>query len=972
LKAVCDLAKSNGFPFLVIIDAVNENRDLNMVRAALIQLLTAYRRESLFLILTCRDNSWQYLNDLMYNQFYLEVYPFQKKRAMGLSGFEEGVLQLGHYNESEFREARQLYFARSNLQVLLNTDAEKMLHLPLLLRIFSDVHRDTKLAYTKSLVSADLWSAYQKQKTSEVYAAINQSLRQSVIVRTIEQIAELMFERNTPILDLADLQSIPNLNPDSDSDDSLLVQLKNASIFLEDPPETIRFVHEPFAEFILGRILAKRIDQASSRDAALENVAALVHGTRWNYVLIHIASQTTHPEYFLNRLRNENLWWAAKALIAIGEKAPSDVHSQIINDLITQLNSRYTLDKQRAVDSLGRIRASDAMPLIRDFWISTRDRVALRSLALLGDTSIAKEFVLYIGHDARFLWPEQEGLVGLLQPSFKRGAIEEAYKMLNNPTTASEAATALGYLQDIEAVGPLHNYLVEVNYDDASALIALLRIGTSEALAELESAMVELGQQLERNNNDESQESASSLNGGHPKAFWTLEELRVYGFQYSSLDRVSPILTTLLNNPNFYIRYEAINALQMLGAVNTAPLLIQSSSLATNEFSTSSAINQALDSFGSRLDIQPLLDMAHDTDTPDTVMPFVIHALGASRNKKAYPILSQFIQESRFLVETIHALGNLGQREALDVLIPLLQRATFPGHSTENIHHSVVTALGKIQHPSAFEALSRQYNHSGVFFDLESLVAVGRELAIPTLRTAWEEHQTDRFYQEHIIQMLLWINTPAAKNALFELLEPLDSQKAIALVQAISRGRGLLAITGVVFEGVIDDDFVDMIDERLDQFSPDDQSTTVWALRSSDTLRVTNLLTRIASESSFEVDIPGTTGENARTIKQEALRILAERGSLVALDFVLDSIGNPNAIFFERSLAKMERPAVLEGLCNRLPTSEEKKLVRILELLGWLGNQSVLKKIRDFLTDSRLSIANAAYEAEQRILNIAD
>jgi hypothetical protein len=56
----------------------------------------------------------------------------------------------------------------------------------------------------------------------------------------------------------------------------------------------------------------------------------------------------------------------------------------------------------------------------------------------------------------------------------------------------------------------------------------------------------------------------------------------------------------------------------------------------------------------------------------------------------------------------------------------------------------------------------------------------------------------------------------------------------------------------------------------------------------------------------------------------------------------------------------------------RLPSVDEAFLVRLLDLLGRFGGINELADVRAYIDDSRSAIANAAYEAEQRILKLSD
>ena len=136
------------------------------------------------------------------------------------------------------------------------------------------------------------------------------------------------------------------------------------------------------------------------------------------------------------------------------------------------------------------------------------------------------------------------------------------------------------------------------------------------------------------------------------------------------------------------------------------------------------------------------------------------------------------------------------------------------------------------------------------------------------------------------------------------------------------------------------------------------------------------MLESIASEEKYDIPLPSDAGKYGHhTIQTEAIRVLISLGSGIVIESVLDAILEKAAAGLsggEVTLARMERGVVVKALERRLSSANEIALIRLFELLCIFGDQSVLPIIRTYTNDLRKKIANAAYEAEQRILGLVD
>jgi len=99
--------------------------------------------------------------------------------------------------------------------------------------------------------------------------------------------------------------------------------------------------------------------------------------------------------------------------------------------------------------------------------------------------------------------------------------------------------------------------------------------------------------------------------------------------------------------------------------------------------------------------------------------------------------------------------------------------------------------------------------------------------------------------------------------------------------------------------------------------------------------------------------------------------ILCDLGSEIAIDFLLDDLATQNLAFLEFFLAKLEQERVKDALQRHLGSANDDALSKLLKLLGFFGDHTVLPMIATYINDPRIEIADTAYTAEQQILGMA-
>lgn len=970
---VCQIAQHEGYPFLVIIEGINENRDPRRMGEAIEQMLSAYQKYPLLLLVTCRDTFWPLIQSPILDRFLPEG----------------GAVSLGLYTDEEFERACKTYFSHWKVNINLSVEAGEQLRSPLLLSIFAEVNHQCPFTFVPFVVAKDLWERYLAAKVDAIHDALEREKSKQAIRTAIEHIALRMLEWNSPTFPYSDISDInPHIDPDDTRPQSLFLQLKNAGVLKEDPPETISFVYDAFFEYVAGRTLAHTFEKPPERERVLRRVEELAQAYRWRQVPLYIAELVSEPDAIIEHLCSSNLWLAAQALTRVPTIVSVKIRQQVLCNLEEKLSSRFSLDRQRAAHLLGSLKTNESKEqLLRVRTTSPSNTpAALCALARIGAEEIEEPFIRYLGRFLEWYIPDDQELVNTLPTSFRQQLLEQAVPLLQDTDRMQAAAHTLGYLKAEQAVTPLLAHLEATEWSDWVALMALLRIGTQEAFKALERALGEIGEKLSLLDKEGSditgrvQGNQNSTRSTRDELYGALTHLRIRGFQHCQLDEIVPFLTRLLEHPNEYVRSEAIQSLGNLGAFETALALVQSAH--HSQWAASSDIQEALSAFGEQIAVEPILALVQALSTPDAVKGVAIRALGFSRDKRVLQPFSVCISQRRFLFEVIQALGDTRLAEAIPLLVQILEDTAidFAGHSSLNREHledMVIVSLGELQHPDAFEPIAgfTRKNLPAIGFGaISALAATGGNRAIPLLREVWER-VPETYKHRTVLNALLWIGTRSATEEIFDLLRPLNKEKTEILIHALAHGRGLDFINGTI-SGIgvlasLDDRFIDFIDTSFDELSPETKLRALFALEYIATLPARRLLERIAADSKYDIARPGAQTGPEQTIRNVAIGILRDLGSPSVIDMVLDTLSNQLPHVIEFYLKNMDHKVVRDALQYRLKDAHDMLLIRLLTLLGTFGDDTLLPTLQPYIIDHRRDVADAAYTAEQRILGLA-
>ncbi len=971
---LCQIAQHEGYPFIVVVEGINENSDPTKIRKAIEQLLFACQDYPLLLLITCRDTIWPSIH------------------SSAIEGFisEEGAVSLGLYTDEEFEQACRKYFPYWNVRVELSVEAKQSLRSPLLLSIFAEANQDRSFKFVPFVVAKDLWEKYLELKINAIHDTLERGKSKQAIRTAIEHTALRMLERNSSSLSSSDISDLNrHIDPDDTRPQSLFLQLKNSGVIYEDTPETISFVYETFFEFITAQTLARMFEKSLERESVLRRIEELAQAYRWRQIPLYIAELVSEPDLVVERLCSSNLWLAAQALKRVPSIVSARIRQRVILDLEEKLNSKFSFDRQRAADLLGMLGANESKDKLFHCWTtytpnSYESQAVLRALARLGVEDVVEPFIRYLGRRLEWYRPVDQELVDMLPENFRQHLLEKALALLHDSENMYAAAHTLGYLKAEQAVTPLLAHLQETEWLDWVTLLTLVHIGTPEAFDVLEIALGEIGEQLTLN--DQQFGDAELPLGDREKArqsrnelFQELDIVRTHGMQHCPLDMIVPFVIRLLEHSNFYVRFTAIQCAGQLGASETALALVKSRP--PGAWRPGMGIIEALIAIGTQIEVDPILALVNDPSTSDMVLSDAIFALGVSRDKRALEPLSMFITQHRFMFQAVQALGYSHLPEAIPILVQVIKDTTIDfttsnSLSRENLDNRVIAYLGKLQHPDAFEYIEQficthlpKVGEEAIY----ALAASGDEQAIPLLHELWnldpESHQS-------ILEALFWIGTKEATDTILELLYPLDVGKAALLVHVLHRGRALSYITDTTYfrPGVLastDARLVTIIDTYFDEMTPEAMLFALFDMEYIATPQARQLLERVASSATYDIPRPTSSPDSPQTIRDVAIVILCHLGSATVIDAVLDTLAHQPASVVEYNLAKMEHNVVKEALQRRLKSANEVTLIPLLTLLGTFGDHTVLPALQPYTDDPRQEVADVAYVAAQRILGLA-
>jgi len=241
---------STGKPFCILVDALNEARDLETLKQALVELLTAFADLPVRVLCTCRDIYWSFVDDEWTEKVDTAV----------------RTLDMYRYDMEAWPVARQKYFDAYRMQGTLTGDADEKCRHPLLFKFFCEAYEGENISTVSEIRLKPLFERYLSKKVRAITRGGSPNLRaEEQAVRILMEIASAMLESSE--LSVPE-HKMPYLTRDADylARDSLYVRLLDEDIMIEEVPvegaailqRRVRFVYEAFLEFMLAKSLEEK------------------------------------------------------------------------------------------------------------------------------------------------------------------------------------------------------------------------------------------------------------------------------------------------------------------------------------------------------------------------------------------------------------------------------------------------------------------------------------------------------------------------------------------------------------------------------------------------------------------------------------------------------------------------------------------------------------------------------------------
>jgi HEAT repeat protein len=258
-------------PLCVLVDAINEAREVDDMREALAELLAQLKPLRARILITCRDIYWTFLDGEWARIMETEARSFELYR----------------YDAETWPTVLKRYFSSYRVTGELTADAERTCLHPLLLRFFCEAYEGEDVGVVKQIRLKRLFEKYLDKKVERLARASGGLFRVTESVTDcLQSIAAGMLDSKTMSLPE---QKVTALTGDSGRlrHDSLYVRLLDEDIILDEIPDTrsnrlfrqVRFVYEAFFEFLLARELESRWRDLTNEDVIEEVVVLLEPST---------------------------------------------------------------------------------------------------------------------------------------------------------------------------------------------------------------------------------------------------------------------------------------------------------------------------------------------------------------------------------------------------------------------------------------------------------------------------------------------------------------------------------------------------------------------------------------------------------------------------------------------------------------------------------------------------------------------
>lgn len=241
-----------GAELILLVDGINEHRDLALVDDCILGLLRQWNRLPIKLVVTCRDIFWSFFSEERWHPFL----------------FRNQIFELPSFAPERMEELISAYFEAFQITgQLLGSAREKCRH-PLLLRFFCESHRGSKVHAVLDLRLKDLFDEYWQRKRQDIAQSIGPETGTIAVEEFLLKIVNHMATAEVTNVPLSEVRRI-TAESDVESNRSIYKRLLDQDIIIEElPPEQamdrsytarrISFVYDEFFDYMMALAHVRR------------------------------------------------------------------------------------------------------------------------------------------------------------------------------------------------------------------------------------------------------------------------------------------------------------------------------------------------------------------------------------------------------------------------------------------------------------------------------------------------------------------------------------------------------------------------------------------------------------------------------------------------------------------------------------------------------------------------------------------
>lgn len=251
------LVAPSGKRFAVLIDAINEVRDVDALKAFLLDGIAWLRAKPVTFLLSCRDVYWSFVNG---------------EWTENLAHTRLWQANLYHYEEDVWPTVRERHLRAYRIDGLIEGDADLRCRHPLLFRFFCEAYEGESIATLRHIRLRPLFERYLARKIERVAREGLLELRaREKIEQALRNLAWRMIERKETSIVETDVAEVTG-DREYLARHSVYVRLLDEDLIIEQIPERgsktlkrrVRFVYEAFFEFMLALALEAEWAESSS------------------------------------------------------------------------------------------------------------------------------------------------------------------------------------------------------------------------------------------------------------------------------------------------------------------------------------------------------------------------------------------------------------------------------------------------------------------------------------------------------------------------------------------------------------------------------------------------------------------------------------------------------------------------------------------------------------------------------------